>query len=191
MNLNQKSYFAFALLAVALTCAAIGDMPAFAQQDAVKSSTQKWRPKNGVYGEPGKNFDNQCVESIGYLIELDEKRISGNEWGCDVTKLVDIGSSAIKLNMTCDNYNLAGDLKLPESTRFKEILLLRKIDEGTIFARQSTNGKFAADSGGRLAYCPEGAQRTYRKQREEDRAKARGGRASPAEEPPANPLWGK
>jgi len=175
-------YFAFAPLAVALTCAAIGDTRVFAQQDAVKSSTQKWRPKNGIYESPGKDFGQKCRETTDYVIELDEKRISGYEWGCDVTKLTDTGPSAIKLNMTCDNYNLAGDLKLPESTRFKEVLLLRKVDDDTIFARQTTNGKFARDAGERLAYCPEDAQRTYRKESEEDRAKAERSPASSRDE---------
>lgn len=180
MNLNQMRYLALPI-AVALICAVVGGTSALAQQDAVKSSTQKWRPKNGMYGPPGKDFGSQCSDG-GYFIELDENEISGSEWRCEITKLTDTGPSAIKLNMTCDNYNLAEDLKLPESTRFKEVLLLRKIDDSTVFARQTTNGKFARDAGGRLAYCPDDAQRTHRKAREENRAKAQRSPASSREE---------
>jgi hypothetical protein len=183
LNLDQMRYFAFAPLAFALTCATIGDRPALAQLDAIKASSQKWRPKNGIYETPDKDFAKQCKETTSFTVELDEKRISGNEWGCEITKLTDMGVSAIKLNMTCDNYNLAGNLKLPESTRFKETMLLRKIDESTIFVRQTTNGKFR-DAGWRLAYCPEDAQRTDREARERDRAKAERSPASSSEGAP-------
>jgi hypothetical protein len=173
LNLNQMRHSALALLAVVLAGATIGDRPAFAQQDAVKASTQKWRPKNGFYASPGKDFDSRCGEGGWLLIGLDEKTISGDEWSCDVTKLTDAGSSAIKLNMTCNDYNLAGTLKLPEDTRFKETMLLRKIDERTVFVRQTTNGKFGGP-GGSVAYCSEDAQRLHVEARERDRAEAEG-----------------
>jgi hypothetical protein len=47
-----------------------------------------------------------------------------------------------------------------EGHPYKEIIILRKIDEKTIFTRETQDGKFRR-SGGSMAYCPDGAQRMY------------------------------
>ena len=170
LNMDQMRHCAVALLALALTGLTIGSVPTSAQ-NAAKPSTEKWRPKDGTYANPGKDFDNDCRESYMIFIELTEKAVAGDEWGCNVTGLVDTAPGAIRLSMICDNYNLAGRLKLPENTRFKETMLLRKIDDKTIFIHRTTNGKFSGP-GGRVAYCPEEVQRADREAKESAKAEA-------------------
>jgi hypothetical protein len=130
-----------------------------------------WRPKDGVYASPGKDFNRQCGEYGDVTIKLTEKRVSGNEWGCDVTKLSDTAPGSIKLDMTCDDYNLAEFLNDPdwENRKFNEIMLLKRINEKTIFIRKTLNGKFV-NAGWRASYCPEELQRFYREQAAKARA---------------------
>jgi hypothetical protein len=74
--------------------------------------------------------------------------------------------------MTCSDYNLAEFIEDPNPERkFKEIMLLRKVDENNIFVRKTQNGKFK-DPNWRAAYCPEDAQRMYTEARARDKAEA-------------------
>jgi hypothetical protein len=66
--------------------------------------------------------------------------------------------------MTCDDYNLAEFLypkdPNPDERKFKETMLLRKIDGKSMLVRKTVNGKFK-DPDWRASYCPEDAQRIY------------------------------
>jgi hypothetical protein len=75
--------------------------------------------------------------------------------------------------MTCNDYNLAESIKdpTPYERKFKEIMLLRKIDAKSIFARKTLNGEFKHPDL-RAAYCPEEAQRMYTEAMERDKAEA-------------------
>jgi hypothetical protein len=125
----------------------------------------------GTYAQPDKDFENQCGEYGDLIVESAKKRISGHEWGCDVTKLTDVGPGAIKLNMTCDDNNLAVSIEAPEETRFKEILILKKIDQTKISVRKTFNGKFKGSSWP-ATYCSQDAQRMYRENTAKDEAEA-------------------
>jgi hypothetical protein len=104
-------------------------------------------------------------EYSAVIAELAENHISGNEWGCKVTKLTDTAPGAIRLDMTCDDYNLAETLgdRDPEYRKFKETMLLRKDGDTSMFARKTSNGKFRG-AAWRAAYSPAEWQRAYKDQ---------------------------
>jgi hypothetical protein len=143
-------------------------------QQNVETTQEKWRPKDGLYAEPGKDFKDRCRDSTEILIDLAKKSISGNEWGCRVTKLTDTSPDAIRLGMTCDDYNLAENLypKDSEHRVFKEIMLLRRLDARSVYARKTTNGKFS-DPEWRAAYCPDNVQRAHLETEARDKEEAR------------------
>ena len=134
---------------------------AFAQ-DGPTPAFDKWRPKAGVYAEPGKNFQSNCDESGGLTIDLGEKSVSGYEWGCDVKKITELGSGSLKVDMVCDDYNLAQNLNPRdpnwESRKFNEVMFIKRLDGTTISVQKSLNGKLK-DPPWRGAYCPLETQR--------------------------------
>lgn len=135
--------------------------PALAQEIARPAG--KWRPRDGLYVEPGARLVERCTVRTEYFVALADKSISGNEWGCKITRLTDTAPGEIKLDMTCNDYNLAYDIKDPkgEAREFKETMLLRKIDRTSIFERKTLNGKFVGP-GGPISYCPEYVQRIHK-----------------------------
>jgi hypothetical protein len=134
---------------------------AFAQGAA--TPTEKWQPKDGVYASPGKDFEADCNEAHYIEIELAEKSVSGNEWSCEITKRTYTAADAIRLDMTCYDYNLTQILypKDPNAgeRKVKEVMLLKRLDNEAISIQKSVNSKFTRSSG-RVDYCPERVQRT-------------------------------
>lgn len=167
--MSPKIYRTYAQSALALACAFVVVTPTLAQ-DAALPVTAKWRPKDGTYASPGKWFAGVCGEFGDLNVELHEKGISGHEWGCKVRKLTDTGPGAIRIDMTCNDYNLAEDLKKPEETEFKEVMLLKKIDDKSMLARKTVDGKFK-DPEWKAVYCPKEAQQMYRDSTAENQAK--------------------
>ena len=171
MNLKQKRHHAFKQAAFAIMGILVTGLPAFAQQGAA-AATPKWRPKAGVYAVPGKGFEGACAEFQGFIVELAESTISGSEWGCKINRLTDTAPGAVRLDMTCNDYNLAEYLHEPEDKTFKEVMLLRKIDENKIVFRKTVNGKFK-NLEYPAYYCPADAQRAYAESNAQDKAEAR------------------
>jgi hypothetical protein len=145
-------------------------LPALAQ-DAAAPATPNWRPKPGIYAASGKNFKNNCDEQV-LAIDLAQKKIDGPEWNCKVVRLTDTGPGTLKLDMTCDDINLAAVLNEPTERIFKEIMLLKKIDENDIIARRTNNGKFT-DPEYRVSYCPRRVQRWYIESEARSKAEAK------------------
>jgi len=83
LNCDQHSRRVLLRAAFALTLLSSATTTAFAQ-DIAKPATEKWRPKEGTYAEPGVNFGLRCGEFGDFIIELNEKSISGNEWSCNL-----------------------------------------------------------------------------------------------------------
>ncbi len=131
-------------------------------QDQAKPATEKWRPKDGIYSDPGADLHSRCLDHTDFYIDLREKSVGGNEWSCKVSRLTDTAPGAIRLDMTCDDYNLGLNVNDPNpyDRQFKEVMLIRKTDGTTIFVRKTVNGKFK-DSEWRAAYCPKDAQRMH------------------------------
>jgi hypothetical protein len=129
-------------------------------QESLKPAEEKWRPKEGIYAETGTNFGLRCGEGGDLVVDLKDNYISGNEWGCKVTRLSDTAAGAIRLDMICDDYNLAELIKDPnwEKRKFKETMLLRRKDRKSVLVRKTLNGKFAGPEW-HASYCPEEDQR--------------------------------
>ena len=167
--MSLKIYRAYAQSALALGCTFVAVAPALAQ-DAAPSTTVKWRPKEGTYASPGKGFAEACGEFGDLIVGLREKDISGHEWSCRVRKLTDTAPGAISIDMTCSDYNLAEDLKKPEETEFKEIMLLKKIDDKSMLVRKTADGKFK-DPEWKAVYCSKEAQQMFRDSTAQNQAK--------------------
>jgi hypothetical protein len=168
-RLSPKVFPAFAQSALLLAYAFVAIGPTLAQ-DAAQPATAKWRPKEGTYASPGKGFAEACGEFGDLNVELREKSVSGHEWGCKVGKLTDTGPGAIRLDMTCSDLNLTEFLKRPEEAEFKEVLLLKKIDDKSMSARKTLDGKFK-DPEWKAVYCPKEAQQMYRDTTAKNQAK--------------------
>jgi hypothetical protein len=102
---------------------------------------------------------------------LAENAINGYERNCKITRLTDTAAGGIRLDMTCDDCNLAGFLKEPEDKIFNEVVLLKKIDLEKIIVRKTVNGKFK-DPEFRASYCPANAQRAYLESKAQSKAEA-------------------
>jgi hypothetical protein len=158
---DQKGYHVFFWVAFAVILLSCAVTPILAQ-DSAKTTAEKWRPKDGVYASPGKDFVASCEEAAHLGIELAKKRVGGNEWSCDITKITDMTPGAVRLDMSCNDYNLGLDIKDPNpyERKFKEIMLLSKIDAKTLFVRKTSNGKFR-DTRWQASYCPDEQQRIH------------------------------
>jgi hypothetical protein len=151
-----------ACVGLAFTCLLSSAVTAFAQ-DTTMPATERWQPKDGIYASPGKDFEADCDEIHYIEIELAEKSVSGNEWSCKVTSRTDTAADAIRLDMTCYDYNLTQSLypKDPNAgeRKLKEVMLLKRLENGAISIRKTVNNKFKYSSW-RADYCPERVQRT-------------------------------
>ena len=155
-----------------------------------KPSIEKWRPKDGTYAGPGKDFESQCGEFGDVVIQLAEKSISGSEWGCKINKLTDTEPGNIKLDMTCNDYNLGLSINPRDPNvyerKYKEVMLLKRINEKAMSVRKTLNGKFKGSSW-QADYCPEEAQRIYMESRARGKEEAE---RKAAEKNPWHPLDG-
>ncbi|MGJ5202251.1 hypothetical protein [Bradyrhizobium sp. HKCCYLR20261] len=143
-------------------------------QDILQRSTETWRPPDGTYAAPGNNFDEICGEFGDFILELSKKAILSNERICKIAKLTDTAPGAIRLSLICDDYNLAISLGDPHpyERKFREVMLLKRIDTNTLSVRKTLDGKFTAPAWQAL-YCPEEKQRWYRDARERAKSEAR------------------
>ena len=163
MALNQRQKRRRALICSTFALACIIGAPTKAPaQDEAKPATEKWRPKDGIYSDPGADLHSRCLDHTDFYIDLSEKSVGGNEWSCKVTRLTDTAPGAIRLDMTCDDYNLGLNINDPNPyvRQFKEAMLIRRTNGTTIFVRKTLNGKFK-DPEWRAAYCPRDAQRMH------------------------------
>ena len=160
--------------ALALACVA-GQITDVSAQNTTKLTVEKWRPADGLYASPGKDFEAQCLEYGDFIIELSRNSVGGNEWGCRVRTVSDMADGTVKLDMSCDDYNLAETLgsrgRTAEDRQFRETMLVRQVDGKAISVRKTLNGKFKGPAW-RADYCPPGAQRLYADNKAQDERKA-------------------
>ena len=137
--------------------------PALAE-DSTKSTSEKWRPKDGIYANTGKDFAERCNNLGDFSVELGEKHVTGDEWSCEVKRLTDTGPNAVRLDLSCSDENLEASIPKPSADsgemQFKETMTFRKIDEKSLFIRKSQSGKINFPES-RVAYCPPRAQQAY------------------------------
>ena len=149
----------------------LGSIPGYSQDSA--SPAEKWRPKDGTYAAPDQHFDAQCGEFGDIAIELAEGAVTRSEQNCKIRKLLDTAPFELRLDLICDDYNLAesiGDPN-PHTRKFKEIVTLKKVDDKTIAVRKTLNGKFTS-SAWQASYCPEEKQRWFYDARQRAKAEA-------------------
>lgn len=131
-------------------------------QEGPKTASYGWRPKDGAYAAPGKDFQSSCNELNDMTIDLRGKSVVGYEWGCKVNKMTDLSLGSRKLDMICNDYNLAQDLEPRdpnwENRKFKEVMFIKRVDDTTISVQKSLNGKLKGPPW-RAAYCPLETQR--------------------------------
>lgn len=162
LNRMKRLTLTLTLVALLLPCAGLS----LHAQEGPKSASGKWRPKDGTYAEPGPEFDARCGGYGDTQIDWSSNFISGGEEGCKITKLSDTAPGSIRLDVVCYSAER-------EERSYKEIILLKKIDEKTIFVRETQDGKFRRP-GGPMAYCPDELQKakeTRRKAEEENTLK--------------------
>ncbi|MGY8706362.1 hypothetical protein RAD16_11545 [Bradyrhizobium sp. 18BD] len=130
-----------ALATLLLSCAGLS----IHAQEGPKTASDRWRPKDGAYAAPGKDFQSSCNELKDMTIDLRGKSVHGYEWGCTVRKMNDLSQGSLKLDMICNDYNLAQDLEPRdpnwETRKFKEVMFIKRIDDATISVQKSLNGK--------------------------------------------------
>lgn len=162
MSPKLSVYRRAARAGLAFICLLISATVAVAQGTAVPA-TERWLPKDGIYASPGKDFEANCEEAHYIEIELSRNSVSGNEWSCEITKRTNTAADAIRLDMTCYDYNLTQTLypKDPNAgeRKINEVMLLKRLDNGAVSIRKTVNNKFT-DSSWRADYCPERVQRT-------------------------------
>jgi len=152
MKLTRRKRFGALLILAAPLLPGVG--LSLHAQESSKTVSDRWRPKDGTYAEPGPGFDARCGEYGDTQIDWSSNLISGGEEGCKIAKLSDPAPGSIKLDVVCESADREG-------RPYKEIILLKKIDEKTIFIRETQDGKFKRP-GGRMAYCPDKLQRSYK-----------------------------
>ena len=159
--MNRKRYSQAAThVGVALTLLRGGIGLRAGKHEAVDG--KKWRPATGYYASPGKEFDSDCRKEYGvFNVDLPKKSVSGFEWSCEINKLTDTASGAIKLNMTCDDLNMPASAGPNSQERsFKEVMLLERTSGKSMFVRKTINGKFKGPNW-QADFCPEDVQRAY------------------------------
>ena len=154
----------------------VGATNATHAQDDAGTPIDRWRPKEGIYAEPRRNFMEQCSNFGDFAVELNKKTITGDEWICDVVKLAETNTSTIRLDLSCSDVNLAAEISSrgsdPTEPRFNETMTFRRIDAKSMFVRKTQNGKFRSPEW-RVVYCPQRAQRAYIESKGRDEAEAR------------------
>ena len=167
MNCKQNNRRIPLQAGVFLACLLSASVPAFAQESA-KPATEKWHPKDGLYAVPGAKFNDRCLDRTEVFVDLADKSIGGSEYDCKISKLTHTGPGAIRLEAACTDVNR--EMPSPE-TPVREVILLKKIDEKTIFYRGTANGKFK-EASARYSYCPEDVQRMHIEAKARDKAEA-------------------
>jgi len=158
--------------------------PAVAQ-NATDPNLAKWRPRDGIYAEPGKKFQSSCDDENNLRIDLDEKSVVGYEWSCVIRSTTTLAPGSLKLEMTCNDLNLAQHVypRDPnwEDRRFNEVMLIERLDAATVSLQKTLNGKFE-DSAWRMTFCPRETQRAYAVWKREAKEKAKEKAKQKAEE---------
>jgi hypothetical protein len=130
-----------------------------------RSGQGKWRPRDGVYADPGPDFDNRCLKSADAIIGLAEHSVSSGVDTCAVTNVTDTAPGEIWLGVTCQGLGLR---KVGGQTIYETLgpqgIILKKIDDHTVSMQKSGRGDFV-DPGKQLSYCGQDAQQIHAQQK--------------------------
>lgn len=174
MNCEQADYRGVVGLTLFISML-LGTVASAVAQPSATSTTEKWRPTDGYYESPGRDFDSDCRKEYGvFTIELAEKSVRGFEWNCTIDRINDTTPGTIKLNMTCYDINMPTSARDPNAGErpFKEVMLLKRINHKSMSVRKTIGGQFKWPSW-QADYCPDDVQqiRIEEKKRAEENAK--------------------
>ena len=62
LNCKQRACRVIVALAVSVICLLADATTLCFAQESAKGATEKWRPKDGLYASPGKDFVSECME---------------------------------------------------------------------------------------------------------------------------------
>ena len=159
-------------MAVALACLTTTGTTVLAQVNA-KPAIERWQPRDGLYGLPGKDLEASCGHNGVIILQLAEKSVVGDEWDCTVTGRTDTAPDAIRLNMTCADVNLEPPKGSNSGEQeFKEVLELKRLSANSLLGRKTQNGIFPKAASWQVDYCPEKWQRSYIESKAKDKMEA-------------------
>jgi hypothetical protein len=170
LNCRLRDCRAIVRISFAIACLSSSAVVSSVAQVGPGPLAEKWRPQDGTYASPNQEFESQCGEFGDIVIALSEKVVSGREWSCKINRLSDTAPGAIRLDMTCDDFNLAERLKAPEDKQFREVMLLKRINAESMLVRKTLNGKFRGPAW-QAQYCSSEAQRMFEEAQAENRAR--------------------
>src|SRR5579871_1643114 len=79
-------------------------------RDAAPPVPEKWRPQDGVYAAPGKDFNRECGEHGDLVLELGRKKVGGMEWSCKVAKTTSTGANSLRVDLICEDADTEEDV---------------------------------------------------------------------------------
>jgi hypothetical protein len=151
MEVSYQSRRGGVLIATAMACLVGTSTLALAQEHTKPIVQKKWRPKDGGYIDANWELNGPCDDAAPYLLDLSKKRFVVDElWGCKITKITDTAPGALRLDMICDEVEIKGD---DEGKDYKEVMILRRVDDDSLFVRLTKKGKFTEPEW-RANYCP-------------------------------------
>jgi hypothetical protein len=151
LNCRQTNHRIRVLATLALAWQWSVAAPAFSGESA-KPVVEKWRPKDGPYASPSADLSQRCLDFGDVVVNIAERSINGSEQLCKIIKITDSNPDVIKLDVTCTD--------IENKKPYKQVVLLKKIDDKTILVRRTYEGRFKYP-GEKVSYCPEEAQRMY------------------------------
>ncbi len=153
MDYKQKSCRIFLRTTFSLIWLLGTALPIFAE-GSTKQVKENWRPKDGIYAGAGE-FLKSCGDAPDLFVDLANKSFNGGgEEDCKIIKLTDTARGAVAFDVSCTS--------VEKEAPYKKIIILKKLDEKTIFWRSTVDGKFKYP-GVRVSYCPEELQRSGQK----------------------------
>ena len=97
MTTKQASRCMLAFVVFNCACLFNSTTPALGEERP-KPLIERWRPKGGIYAEPGVDFSARCGEYGDTQIDWELNAINGGEEGCKIAKLSDTCPAAIRLD---------------------------------------------------------------------------------------------
>lgn len=117
-----------------------------------------WRPTDGIYANPGTNFEDRCLKAGDATVAFAERSIATGPDKCSITFIRD-EPDAVQLFTNC-----VQDATAQGSTRNPKVILLKKIDDKTFSLQKGKDGNLP-DTAENLSYCGRDAQRMHAERR--------------------------
>lgn len=166
MDVSNRDRAAVTLSALSLAVLIGTSIPALAT-DSTKPAPDKWRPKDGLYIRADREFTGPCEDVARFLFELSKNHFVVDERAaCKITKIADTAPGAVRLNMICNESEIAGD----DGKDYKETMTLRKISDTSFYMNITDKGKVNKQPPWRVNFCQRLPQEGDRAEAEQKKA---------------------